>query len=89
MQGWRQWGYDPKRKPDDLKVPPLPQDAVYLWNYYLNIASKRCYSEHGPQQISWSDIDAWCRLTRVALHKWELDIIAALDANFVKVWYEK
>lgn len=89
MQGWRQMGYDPYRKPDPLKVPPLPEFGSFIYDIYLEIAAKRNYGKHGPRALSWVDIEAWCRLSSTKLRKWELDVIAALDASFVGVWYEK
>ena len=89
MQAWRQMNFDPRRKPDDLKVEPLPDFLAYLWQHYNQLTSKRSYNESGPNSISWSDIDAWCRVNKLNLLKWELELIAALDTAFIGVWYEK
>lgn len=66
-----------------LAVPPIPSAAVYLWETYQRIASRRTVGM-GDGPITWQDIDAFCRLTRTRLRRWEIEAIEAMDDAALK-----
>lgn len=43
----------------------------------------------GPAPITYLDIDAWCRLRRVRLTGWELELLVALDGTWLAAQSEK
>lgn len=63
----------------ELAVPPMPAGAVYLWNAFMRLSSRRGSSGWGPLMISWPEIDAFQRLSWVRLAPFEIEIIERLD----------
>ena len=62
---------------------PLPEAGAYLWDWFRRFSRHRSSNGMGPSRASWSDIDAWLRVTGLKLMDWELDVIELLDA----LWY--
>lgn len=58
----------------------LPEASSYLWDWYKDLARGRGSSGFGLSPLSWSDIDAWCRLTGVTLERWELEVLKRIDS---------
>lgn len=68
---------------DGLQCPPMPDAAEYLWSWFLDLHRARGSGGMGPSTISYLDIDAWCRLRRIRLAVWELDVLLALDGAWM------
>lgn len=51
----------------------------YLWRTFQSLHRARGSNGWGPNPISWSDMDAYCRLSGVALDPWEVEAIRAID----------
>lgn len=71
------------RKLDD-NAPKLPREMRYLWRTFVSLHRARGSNGWGPSPIAWSDIDAFCRLTGVALDPWEVEAIRAVDEAFLE-----
>jgi hypothetical protein len=76
------------RKPDkrarleaELETPPLPDELVYLWNYFCRLSSRR-RSGFSIEPIGWQDLAAFIHLTGVRLAPWEIQLIEMLDDLF-------
>jgi hypothetical protein len=54
----------------------------YLWNAFIRLSSRRGSNGFGINPISWSEIDAFVRNSRVNLAPWEVEIIEMLDDLF-------
>ncbi len=72
------------RPPKDLVGPPFPDRYGHLWSAFLDLHSGRAYGM-GPNPISWPDILAWDTLTRSGLQEWEVRVIKALDALWLRM----
>lgn len=63
-----------KRKPREIAdLPELPQDAAYLWSTFVELKN----ASDGP--ISYSEMDAYIRLTGETLTPDEIRVIRRLD----------
>lgn len=67
----------------ELNGPPLPRELSYLWKIFCRIASRRGGNGFSALPLTWSDIDAFCRLTRTQLQPFEIEIIEDLDALYL------
>lgn len=64
----------------------LPDGCAPLWRIFLHLHGRRGSSGFGPSPISYSEIDAYQRVTRQELAAWEINaIIAADDAYFASM----
>jgi hypothetical protein len=63
----------------ELVCPPFPPALDYIWQAYWRLARRRGSNGFGPNPISWVEIDAFLRHTRIDLAPWEIEIIEALD----------
>jgi hypothetical protein len=57
--------------------------VAYLWSTFLRLHSRRGSNGFGASPLSWSEIDACCRLSGVRLAPWEVEIIEALDDAYM------
>ncbi|WP_456236465.1 phage tail assembly chaperone [Devosia aurantiaca] len=64
---------------EQLALPKFPEPVRYIWSAYWDIRSRRGSNGFGVVPITWSDIDAFARLTGLYLVPWEVKIITALD----------
>jgi hypothetical protein len=62
-----EWGY-----------PEFPQVLSYLWQHFINLNNSR-QSGMGMNPISYSEIDAYCRLMKVSLSTFDVSAIKRLD----------
>lgn len=66
-----------QRKVDPRKLYNLPEiepEALYLFNYYNDI--------RGRDALTYTEIDAWQRVTGVELCPGEVEILFLLDTTF-------
>jgi hypothetical protein len=75
-------------RPPELDPPPLPQEALFLWGYFIELHSTRG-GGMGPAAISYAEIEAWQRLTRRYLPSWQITAIKRMDQAFMRVESER
>lgn len=56
---------------------------------FIALSRTRYYSGMGPNPISCLEIEAWCRLTRTPLAPHHVEIITAMDQEWLKGGAEK
>lgn len=54
----------------------VPEAGLRAWDAFWRLDARRSGTGYGPNPVSYSEIDAFCRRTGIALRQWE---IAALD----------
>ncbi len=59
-----------------------------MWDYFLELHNARSSNGFGPVPLSYTEIDAWRRLTNQRLDPWELSAIVRLDGVFMTVHAE-
>lgn len=57
----------------------MPAEVAYLWEWFMELERVRCYNEVGPQPLTYSELDAWARMTGRAPSPAEVDALLALD----------
>lgn len=56
-----------------------PEAGVILWNVFGQLSGQRTWHAHGPNPISFADLEAYCRLMRLPLEPKHVGIILAMD----------
>ena len=69
---------------DALESVPLPDAAAHVWETFMEISAHRTSSGFGPSTLSWLDLDAWQRVTRVELTPLERGWLFELDRMFIE-----
>lgn len=72
------------KRPAELIGPPIPLALAYLWRWFLDIHRGRGSTGYGPAALSYGEIDAWRRLMSADPSPWEIDILRALDAAYLR-----
>jgi hypothetical protein len=67
------------KRPAALETGELPAAAAHVWQWFIQLHSRRPYGPSGPLPVPWSEILAWAELTGNAPLPWEVDLIQALD----------
>ena len=56
----------------------------YLLDWFWDLSQSRGSTGFGPARLSFSEIEAWSRLTGNNLKPWELKAIRAMDAAYMR-----
>jgi hypothetical protein len=73
------------RMPPELRSPPCPEQVLYVWRWYQELALRRQSNGFGPLPITHSEIEAWAKRRGIALSAWEQDALDALEEVFLRV----
>mgnify|MGYP000383299584 CR=1 FL=1 len=65
------------------REPRLPAGSAILWRAFADLSRARAWSSLGPNPISFSEIEAWCRLNRTPFAPHHVEIIRAMDGAFL------
>jgi hypothetical protein len=63
----------------EISLPPYPLSLDYLWSIYSRLRRRKGAGQFGPLPIEWPDIEAFCRIGKISLSPWEIEIIETLD----------
>ena len=63
--------------------PECPAEIIYIWNSWVELNGARASGGFAPNPISWTEIDGYCRVTRVDLLPWEARAIRAIDEVYL------
>lgn len=69
-----------------LDAPPLPAGCEGAWRVFNELHACRASTGFGPARIGFVEIDAYCRVKRMALEPWELDCVQRADRAFLAHW---
>lgn len=72
-----------------ITAPELPAALRYLWNIFAMLHRCRGGNGFGPNPIAWSEVLAYCQLTRLSLTAWELEAIRLLDDAYLSASAEQ
>jgi hypothetical protein len=61
-----------------------PEGTRVLWQTFLRLSARRGTGQHGPNPITFGEIEAYTRLMRVPLEPEHVDVILGMD----DVWLE-
>lgn len=60
-----------------------PEAGIIYWNAFAALSRQRSWHAHGPNPISFCEIETWCRVMRVPLEPRHVQIITAMDAAWM------
>lgn len=72
-----------------LDAPACPAGCDELWTIFNELHSCRGSSGFGPQRITYTDLDAFQRVSGTKLQPWEIDAIQRADRAFLSDWAER
>jgi len=72
-----------KTPPKQLEPVGLPYCMNYLWAWFCELSGGRGYTEHGPMQLTYSEIQAWSQLTKTDPTAWEVNALKQVDRVFL------
>lgn len=61
----------------------IPPTGNHIWEWFWLLNNRRQYSQNGPQALTFSEIDAWRRLTGTLVTAEEIRILIAMDAAYI------
>lgn len=65
-------------------APPLPFGTEHLWEWFKDLNSGRTGSDFGANPLTFSEISAWSLLTGNKPTPWEVSMLKAMDACYLK-----
>ena len=71
------------------KPPSLPHGTAHIWNTFCRLDAKRRSNGFGPEPISYSEIEAYLRVTGESLDPWEVKALAELDDQYIEAAAKK
>jgi hypothetical protein len=72
-----------------LDAPSLPEGCEELWRVFGELHSCRTSNGFGPNRITYTDVDAFQRVTCIRLKPWELDAIRRADRAYLNEWQSR
>ena len=60
-----------------------PEAGILLWNTFAHLSKSRSWHAHGPNPISFPEIEAYCRLMRLPLAPRHIEVIRAMDEIWI------
>lgn len=70
--------------PPEFDESPCPPELAYLLAWWAELTAARQGGFSGANPISYSEIEAWSRLSCVALSHWEVALLRRIDVAFVR-----
>lgn len=67
----------------------IPEAGIPLWLAFLHLSAARSVTMAGPNAIRFSEIEAYARLMRMPLAPHHVEVILALDAEWLNHAYAK
>lgn len=58
----------------------LPSAVAHVWAWFCELSAARTSNGYGADPITFGDIDAWARLTRLSPTPWEVALIRRIDS---------
>lgn len=65
--------------------PMPPAGSAPVWSAFRHLCLTRTWHAHGPNPISYAEIDAYCRLMRQPLEPHHVETICAMDQAWLSV----
>jgi hypothetical protein len=69
--------------PEEMELPELSTAEIHIWDKFVSLQRGRGYGINGPNPISYQDMLAWMSLTGNTLEFWEVDLMMAVDTEYV------
>lgn len=67
----------------------MPEVFSLLWMDFRALDSARSSNGYGANPISFSEIQAYCKMMEIELQPWEIEIIKVFDVTLLNLQAEK
>ena len=64
--------------------PDVPDVADHVWTWFWTLSKRRQRGFDGASPLTYSEIDAWLRVTRTIALPQEIDLIMAMDSAWLE-----
>ncbi len=64
----------------DLVPPPVPEQALYIWEWFMELNAQRTSNGFGQNPIQFVDIKSWADMTRRNPLSWEVKALRMIDS---------
>lgn len=72
------------KTPLALIMPPFPDILEDVWKLFIDLSNTRSQGYSGPLPITYSEIEAWSRITETPITSWEVSVIKRLDNVYIR-----
>ena len=69
--------------------PYIPEPGRLVWEFFVDLNGRRSLGGVGPNPITFTDIEAWQRVTGWEIAQHHIDAIRALDDAWLEHTYRK
>lgn len=76
------------KRPALLDGPPFPQSLEYVWEWFDELSDARRTGDFGVASLTYSDIDAWARLTGQHPSPYDVRLLIDLDRTYRKAIHD-
>lgn len=70
-------------------APQLPYATEHIWGWFSELHQARTGSGFAPNPITYEAIYAWSQLSGAIPTPWEVSVIKAIDAAYLKTYVKK
>lgn len=78
-----------KRRPKELEPKEFPDQLSHVWFAFLTLSRRRSVGFSGPNRITYTEIEDFCRGTGTILSMLDKEAIMSLDDVYMKVINER
>lgn len=57
----------------------IPKTSIHVWYWFIRLHNRRRLNDSSINPFTYSDIDSFCRLNKINIQSWELQLIEGLD----------
>lgn len=74
---------------DEWRSKKLPMLTEGVFDIFSELSARRSFTDKGANAISFTEIDAWCRLTDTNLCRLELEYVLAFDNLWLNEYHKQ
>lgn len=67
----------------------IPPDGYIIWEWFIQLDSRRQFNEAGAQATSYQEIEAWTKLMGWRPTPWEVETLVAMDQTRTRIWNKR
>lgn len=72
-----------------LVGPELPAEIAHVWDWFDELHSARTSNGFGPNALTYSEIEAWNRLTAREVRPFEVEAIKRIDDVYLTLYAQQ
>ena len=76
-------------RPPDLDGPAIPHNVAHVWGWFRELNQARTSNGFGMNPLTYSEIEAWSRISGTVTRPQEIQLLKRLDAVYLSVMAKK